>query len=255
MMIIDQILGSYPSIIQQGGPDMIAIRRGRDRGETRLDWLDSRHSFAFGEYRDPRHPGFRALRVLNEDRVAPGSGFGEHGHRDAEILTVPLAGAIEHRDSVGNRAVIRAGDVQRMTAGRGVLHSEWNPGDEEAWFLQVWLRPEREGLQPGYEERRFPFTEAISGLWLLASRDGREGSLTVHADADVWLARLRTGETREVKLRPGRHAWLQVTRGSVGLRGKEDVRLEAGDGAAASELDVLALRGQDAAELLIFDLA
>jgi hypothetical protein len=234
---------------------MIAIRRSENRGTTRLDWLDSRHSFAFGEYRDPRHPGFRSLRVLNEDRVAPGSGFGQHGHRDAEILTVPLAGAVEHRDSQGSHAVIRPGDVQRMTAGTGVVHSEWNPGDHEAWFLQVWLLPERTGLRPGYEERRFPFAEADSGLWLLASRDGRDGSLTVHADADVWLARLRAGETRELKLRPGRHAWLQVTRGAVAPTQQEDVRLAAGDGAALSDLAVLTLRGEQPAEILVFELA
>ena len=227
---------------------MIALRPAEERGHTRLSWLDSRHSFSFDRYYDPRHMGFRVLRVINEDRVDPGQGFGTHPHRDMEILTFVLEGALEHKDSLGNGSVIRPGDVQRMTAGTGISHSEFNPSrTEPVHFLQVWILPERPGLEPSYEQRSFP----AAGLRLVGSLDGREGSVRIHQDVLVYVARLSPGEEVVHALAPGRHAWIQMTRGAAQVNG---TRLGAGDGAALSEERSVTLRGVDGAEALVFDL-
>jgi len=227
---------------------MIALRPAEERGHTRLSWLDSRHSFSFDRYYDPRHMGFRVLRVINEDRVDPGQGFGTHPHRDMEILTFVLEGVLEHKDSLGSGSVIRPGDVQRMTAGTGISHSEFNPsGTEPVHFLQVWILPEQPGLEPSYEQRSFP----AAGLRLVGSRDGREGSVRIHQDVLVYVARLSPGEDVVHALAPGRHAWIQMARGAAQVNG---TRLGAGDGAALSEERSVTLRGVDGAEALVFDL-
>ena len=227
---------------------MIALRPAEERGHTRLSWLDSRHSFSFDRYYDPRHMGFRVLRVINEDRVDPGQGFGTHPHRDMEILTFVLEGVLEHKDSLGSGSVIRPGDVQRMTAGTGISHSEFNPSrTEPVHFLQVWILPEQPGLEPSYEQRSFP----AAGLRLVGSRDGREGSVRIHQDVLVYVARLSPGEEVVHALAPGRHAWIQMARGAAQVNG---TRLGAGDGAALSEERSVTLRGVDDAEALVFDL-
>ena len=234
---------------------MITLRPASTRGRTRAAWLDGRHSFSFGDYHDPAHMGFRALRVINEDRVTPAGGFDTHGHRDMEILTWVLAGTLQHQDSLGNGAPIRAGELQRMTAGTGVLHSELNPSDDEpVHLLQIWILPERRGLPPGYEQRSFA---DATGLVLLASRDARAGSVTLHQDADVYLARPGDGEALELRLRPGRGAWVQVARGTLALRAGDGAPLElsAGDGAAVDDVTRLQLIGRGKAEALVFDLA
>src|SRR5438067_2753920 len=174
---------------------MITLRPAEARGRTALDWLDSRHTFSFSDYYDPEQMGFRSLRVINDDRVAPGGGFGTHGHRDMEILTYVLEGALEHRDSLGTGSVIRRGDLQRMSAGTGIRHSEFNPSPSEpVHFLQIWLLPERSGLRPGYEQKTFPDAEKRGRLRLVAARDGREGAVTIHQDVDLYAALLASGE-------------------------------------------------------------
>ena len=231
---------------------MIEIRRAKDRGRTDWGWLDSRHTFAFGEYRDPAHMGFRALRVLNDDRVAPGQGFGAHGHRDMEILSYVLAGALEHKDSAGGGGVIRPGEIQLMRAGTGVMHSEFNHSKTEpVHFLQIWILPGRNGLPPAYAQKAFDRAEAGRGFALLASPDGREESLRIDPDAEVWVAEIGAGDRRELPLRPGRHAWVHVARGSVSLAGKA---LREGDGAGASGEERLSFSGDGSAEILVFDL-
>ena len=232
---------------------MITLRPANERGRTAIDWLDSRHSFSFGDYYDPAHLGFRSLRVINDDRVAPGGGFGRHPHRNMEIVTYVLEGALEHRDSLGTGSVIRAGDVQRMTAGTGIYHSEFNPSDAEpVHFLQIWLLPEELNLRPGYEQRSAAELAAGGPLRLLASRDGRDGSLTVHQDVDLFAARVGAGEAVTHRLRPGRGAWVQVTRGAVELNGWA---LRPGDGAAVEDDAELRLSATEPAEALVFDLA
>jgi hypothetical protein len=232
---------------------MIEIRRSGDRGHTKLEWLDSRHTFSFGDYHDPQHMGFSDLRVINEDRVAPGAGFPTHSHRDMEIVTYVLEGALAHKDSTGASSVIRVGDVQRMSAGTGISHSENNASQTEpVHFLQIWIMPNETGLKPGYEQRSFDL-EKSSGSWVLvAAQDARGGALRVHQDAELSLAVLPKGKDLTYSLKPGRRAWLQVARGAVTLNG---MSLNAGDGAAISEEEVLAVRAAEAAELLIFDLA
>jgi redox-sensitive bicupin YhaK (pirin superfamily) len=198
--------------------------------------------------------GFRQLRVINEDRVRPGRGFATHGHRDMEIVTWVLSGALAHRDSLGNGSTIRPGDAQRMSAGTGIEHSEYNASQSEpVHFLQIWIRPEREGLAPGYEQRAIPIADRAGGLVLLASRDGREGSIHVHQDASVWASRLPSGARVEHALAPGRHAWLQVARGRVDLGGGR-LELGPGDGLAASDERALAISAREDAEILLFDL-
>lgn len=232
---------------------MLTVRRSSERGHFDHGWLDTYHTFSFAGYHDPRHMGFRALRVINEDRVAPGRGFGTHPHEDMEIVTYVLSGALAHRDSLGTGSTIRPGELQRMTAGTGITHSEFNASREEPVHLyQIWLLPEREGLEPGYEQRAFPDAERADRLRLVASPDGRDGSLTIRQDARLYLATL--GADREVAHAPapGRHAWLQVLRGRVDLNGR---RLDAGDGAAASDEPALTIRSDGPSEVLLFDLA
>lgn len=232
---------------------MITLRPASERGTTDAGWLDSRHTFSFADYRDPAHEGFRALRVVNDDRVAPGSGFPTHPHRDMEIVSYVLDGALEHSDSMGTGSVIRPGDVQRMSAGTGVTHSEWNGSKSEpVHFLQIWIFPERKGLRPGYEQVTFPPESLRDRLQLVASRDGRDGSVTIHQDAALYVAKLSPGAKVRHDIAPGRHAWVQVARGAVQLNGKG---LGEGDGAAASEESLLELAGVSGAEVLVFDLA
>jgi redox-sensitive bicupin YhaK (pirin superfamily) len=232
---------------------MITVRPAVQRGRFRLDWLDSRHSFSFGEYRDPAHMGFGALRVINDDRVAPGGGFGTHAHRDMEIITYPLAGALEHQDSLGTRSVIRPGEVQRMTAGTGVRHSEHNASQTEpVHFLQIWVIPERPGLEPGYEQKAFPAADRRDRLLLVAAGDGREGAVTIHQDVDVRAALLAPDGRCSHAFATGRRGWLQVARGAVEADG---IRLDEGDGAAIEEASLVTITGLEEAELLLFDLA
>ncbi len=231
---------------------MISVRRAGERGHENYGWLDTQHTFSFGEYYDQRHMGFRALRVINEDRVKPESGFGTHSHRDMEIVSYVLGGELAHEDSLGTGSVIRPGDVQRMSAGTGVTHSEWNHSKTEpVHFLQIWLLPERRGLAPSYEQKTIPPAEAQNRLRLVASRDGRDGSVTVHQDAEIHVARLDAGREVAHPLGAGRHAWVQVARGAVEVNG---TALAAGDGAQVSDEPALALRAGDDAEVLVFDL-
>ncbi|HXV21030.1 MAG TPA: pirin family protein [Desulfuromonadales bacterium] len=231
---------------------MITLRKSAERGHFRADWLDSRHSFSFDTYHDPAHMGFRTLRVINEDRVAPGAGFPLHPHRDMEIVTFILAGALEHRDDLGHREIIHAGEVQRITAGTGIRHSEANPSaTAEVHLLQIWLLPEEKGLAPSYETRRFDALDGNS-LRLLASRDGRGGSAVIHQDVSLYAGALAAGSRLEHLLLPGRHAWLQVTGGELTLNG---IPLAAGDGAAASAESELELAAFSETAFLLFDLA
>ena len=235
---------------------MIIVRPSSARGRTRLDWLDSRHTFSFGGYFDPQFVGFRSLRVINDDRVKPGGGFGTHPHRDMEILSLVLDGALEHRDSLGHGSVIRKDDVQRMTAGTGVSHSEFNPSaTDPVHFLQIWILPERPGLTPGYEQKTFPEADRRNALRLVASRDGSGGSLTVHRDVAVLLGHLDAGGSLAFPTAPGRHAWVHVFRGHIAVNG---TMLVAGDGAASSDEASLEVKAPDTegdAGFLIFDLA
>jgi redox-sensitive bicupin YhaK (pirin superfamily) len=227
---------------------MIEIRAAESRGRTRLGWLDSHHAFSFGQYRDPSRMGFRALRVVNDDWIAPASGFGMHPHRDMEILSFVSRGALEHRDSMGHGAVIGAAEVQRMTAGTGVLHSEFNPSEEEPTrILQVWIEPEVPGLEPSWEQRAFG-----DGWQLVASGDAREGSLRIHQDASVYRGRLAADQVIRHELAPGRHAWLQVARGEVAVG---ESRLRSGDAAAVRDESAVIVRPVTASEVLLFDLA
>jgi redox-sensitive bicupin YhaK (pirin superfamily) len=232
---------------------MNEVRPGNARGYADHGWLKSFHSFSFADYFDPEHVEFGALRVINEDRVAPGQGFPTHSHRDMEIITYVLQGALEHRDSTGNGSVIRPGDVQRMSAGTGISHSEYNHSQTmPVHFLQIWIQPEERGLAPGYEQRSFA-PEQLRGQWrLIAARDGREGAVVVRQDVDVLAARLEPGEQIAYRLRPGRHAWVQVASGGATLNG---MALEEGDGAAVSEVAALDLMAVDGSEVLLFDLA
>jgi redox-sensitive bicupin YhaK (pirin superfamily) len=231
---------------------MITRRPADERGHANHGWLDTYHSFSFGEYLDPQQMGFRALRVINEDFVEPSRGFGMHPHADMEILTVVLEGALEHRDSLGNGSVIRPGDIQRMTAGTGIRHSEFNPSDEErVHLLQIWILPETRGLTPSYAEATFPAEERRGRLRLLASREGREGSVSMNRDVDLLGAVLEPGEAVTHDLRPGRFAWIQVARGAIDVNG---TKLEAGDGAAVEAEERLEIRAESPSEVLLFDL-
>jgi redox-sensitive bicupin YhaK (pirin superfamily) len=232
---------------------MMVIRRGDERGRTEIDWLDSRHTFSFGDYHDPQAMGFRVMRVLNDDRVTPGAGFPTHAHRDMEIVTVVVDGALEHRDSLGTGSVIRRGDVQRMSAGTGIRHSEFNASKTEpVRFLQIWILPERAGLAPGYEQKTFPPAESRGRLRLVAARDGRDGAVTIHQDADIHVAVLDEGVEAKHPLRRGRFAWVQVTRGEVSVNGET---LSEGDGLALAEVDAVELASRaDGTELLLFEM-
>jgi redox-sensitive bicupin YhaK (pirin superfamily) len=232
---------------------MFQVRPAAERGHADHGWLESFHSFSFADYYDPAHMGFRALRVINEDRVAPGRGFGTHGHRDMEIVSYVLDGALEHQDSIGTGSVIRPGEVQRMTAGTGVRHSEKNPSATElVHFLQIWLLPSRPGLTPSYEQKAFPAAEKRGRLRLVASADGRDGSVTIHTGAELFAGLFDGSESAELALAPGRHGWVQVARGSIRVNGAE---LGAGDGAALSDERFVRLDGGSGAEVLVFDLA
>ncbi len=232
---------------------MIKIRSGQTRGHSRHEWLDSYHTFSFADYHDPTHMGFGHLRVINEDRVQPSAGFPTHGHRDMEIISYPVAGALEHRDSMGNGTVIHVGDVQRMSAGTGVRHSEFNPSaDVPVHFLQIWILPRENGLPPSYEQRHFPPQELDRRLCLVASGDGRDDSLLVHQDVALYAARLHDGDSVRHSLAPGRRAYLQVVRGSVRAGGEP---LSAGDGAEVTGERELVLESTGGAEVLLFDLA
>ncbi|HTJ41022.1 MAG TPA: pirin family protein [Kofleriaceae bacterium] len=232
---------------------MIAVRRSRERGTTSLGWLYSRHSFSFGDYRDPAHMGFRTLRVINEDRVVPGAGFGAHGHQNMEIVSYVLEGALEHKDSTGIGSVVRAGDVQRMTAGRGVMHSEVNASPTApVHFLQIWIVPDRANLSPSYEQVHVPDEEKRGGFRLVASRDGGAGIVCVHQDVAIYAAMLDVGQTAEIAIAPERHAWVQIARGAVELAG--ELR-KAGDGVAFSGEPLVRVTATKPAEVLVFDLA
>ena len=232
---------------------MIRIRRAAERGRFDHGWLDTRHTFSFGRYYDPRFMGFRALRVINEDWVKPGRGFGAHPHDNMEIVTLVLEGELEHRDSLGHGGTIRPGELQRMTAGTGIVHSEANPSSRDVVHLyQIWMLPEREGLEPSYEQRSFQDDGRHNRLRLVASADGREGSLTIRQDASLHLGSLDAGQGVSHDLAPGRHAWLQVLRGSPRVNGHD---LAEGDGVALSEEARLSIEADQASDVLVFDLA
>jgi redox-sensitive bicupin YhaK (pirin superfamily) len=232
---------------------MIRVRKAAERGHFDHGWLDTYHTFSFADYYDPAHMGFRSLRVINDDRVAPGQGFGMHGHRDMEIVTYVLEGALEHKDSLGTGSIIRAGELQRMTAGTGVRHSEFNPSDREWVHLyQIWLLPERKGLKPSYEELALPEEEKRGRFRLVASPQGGEGSLTIHQDARLYLASLLPGQAVAHGIERGRAAWLQVLQGRVQLFGND---LVAGDGAAITDENTVAVQAAVPSEVLLFDLA
>ena len=232
---------------------MMKIRKANERGHAEHGWLDSYHTFSFADYYDPAHMGFRALRVINEDRVTAGQGFGKHSHRDMEIISYVLEGALEHKDSMGTGAVIRPGDVQRMSAGTGVTHSEFNASKTEGvHFLQIWLMPDRRNIAPSYEQKTFSRADKAGRLRLVASPDGRDGSVTIHTDATLWAGVFEAGTTAEKVIAPGRHAWAHVVRGKLRINGNE---LAAGDALAMSGEPLIRIEGLDAAELLVFDLA
>jgi redox-sensitive bicupin YhaK (pirin superfamily) len=231
---------------------MITIRRAADRGHADHGWLNTYHTFSFSSYRDPQHVHFRSLRVMNEDVVATGQGFGTHPHENMEIVTYVLEGALEHKDSMGNGEVLRPGEFQRMSAGTGITHSEFNPSpDEPVHLYQIWLFPERKGIEPSYEQKRFFEEERRNRLRLVASRDAAEGSLRIHQDARIYLSSLDEGKSVSHSLADGRHAWLQVLRGSVSLNGQE---LQTSDGAAVSDESLLTIQASGPAEVMLFDL-
>jgi redox-sensitive bicupin YhaK (pirin superfamily) len=232
---------------------MINIRPSHERGGGDFGWLKTHHTFSFDQYHDPRFMGFRSLRVINEDWVQGGHGFPMHPHRDMEIITYVLDGALEHKDSMGNGSTIRPGDGQRMSAGTGVRHSEANSSTTEAaHLLQIWILPDRRGHEPGYEQKEFPEVEKRGTLRLIASPDGKDGSVTIHQDAKLYVSLLKPGQEVKHELASGRYAWLQVARGAVELNGKG---LKQGDGAAISDEQKLAIKGTEDAEVLLFDLA
>jgi redox-sensitive bicupin YhaK (pirin superfamily) len=234
---------------------MLTIRKADDRGHFDFGWLDTRHTFSFGEYHDPEHMGFRALRVINEDVVRGGGGFGTHPHRDMEIVTYVLSGALAHKDSMGNGSSIRPDDVQRMSAGTGVTHSEHNASaSDPVHLLQIWILPAKNGTAPSYEQRAFPASEKSGKLRLVGAQDGRDGAVTIHQDVALYASLLAPGERVEHTLAPGRHAWVQVVGGRVTVNGQA---LGTGDGAAISDeaTVAVAVAGVDDSEILLFDLA
>lgn len=232
---------------------MLQVRKASERGHFDHGWLNTYHTFSFADYHDPRYMGFRSLRVMNEDRVAAGQGFGTHGHRDMEIVTYVLGGALEHQDSMGNGEVLSPGEFQRMSAGTGIMHSEFNPSQSEpVHFYQIWLLPDRRGLVPSYEQKRFSEDERRNRLRLVASPDGAEGSLSVHQDARIYLASLAGGKSAEHVLDAGRHAWLQVLRGEISLNA---MSLGTSDGVAVSDERQLSVAAKGEAEIMLFDLA
>jgi len=232
---------------------MITVLPSSKRFHSEAGWLDSRHTFSFADHYDPERLGFRSLRVINDDRVEPARGFGSHSHRDMEIITYVLEGELAHKDSMGNGSVIRPGDVQRMSAGTGVVHSESNPSRSvPVHFLQIWIVPDRPGHSPGYEQKAFSEADRRGKLRLVASPDGRDGSVSVHQDASVYAGLLGPGDRAAHQVRPGRHSWVHVARGSIDLNGQT---LREGDGAAVSDEERLDLTAKDNSEVLLFDLA
>ena len=235
---------------------MIATRKSAQRGHFDFGWLDTRHAFSFGEYHDPSHMGFRSLRVINEDRVQPGRGFGNHGHRDMEILSYVLSGELSHKDSRGNTGVIRNGDVQRMSAGTGIMHSEFNASvAEPVHFLQIWIQPDKPGIAPRYEDRSFPIEKGRNRLCLIASPDGAEGSLSIQQDARAYAAVLDAGTEVSLEVAEGRGVWVQAARGGIRIEAGEAADLEAGDGAAVEGERKVVLKAETDAEVMVFDLA
>jgi quercetin 2,3-dioxygenase len=232
---------------------MINLRKAGQRGHFDHGWLNTYHTFSFASYYDPDHMGFRSLRVMNEDRVKPGMGFGMHGHQDMEILTYVLEGGLAHKDSLGNGAVLRPGELQRMSAGTGIRHSEFNPSkDEPVHFNQIWMLPDADGLTPRYEQRKYSDAERSGKLKLVAAKDAKDGALAIHQNAQVYSALLAPGEKASYTLAPARHAWVQVARGAVKINGES---MQAGDGAAVSQETLVELEAQDASDILLFDLA
>jgi hypothetical protein len=232
---------------------MLNVRKADERGHADHGWLDSHHTFSFADYYDPAHMGFRALRVINDDTVAPGRGFGAHPHRDMEIISYVLEGALAHKDSMGTGSVIEPGDVQRMSAGTGVVHSEFNASKQDpVHFLQIWLVPAKRGIKPGYEQKRFTREDKQGRLRLVASPDARDGSITIHTDAQIYAGLFDAGQRAEHALAAGRHAWIHVARGKVSANGHE---LGAGDGLAISDESRIAIEGIAGGEVLLFDLA
>jgi redox-sensitive bicupin YhaK (pirin superfamily) len=232
---------------------MITIRRAEDRGHADHGWLNSYHTFSFAGYRDPQHMGFRSLRVINEDRVAAGQGFGTHGHADMEIVSYVLDGELEHADSMGNGKVLRPGEFQRITAGTGITHSEFNPSSDSAThFYQIWILPERKGFEPSYEQKAFSPEGRKNRLQLVASRSGDEGSLVIHQDAKIYLADLSGDQVVKSTISIGRHMWIQVLRGAVRVNGE---LLQTSDAAAISDEGHVTLRSEVPTELMLFDLA
>jgi hypothetical protein len=231
---------------------MLTLRSRDQRGHANHGWLDTYHTFSFADYHDPAHMGFSVLRVINDDRVAAGAGFGMHPHRDMEIVTVVLDGTLEHRDSMGNVAQIKPGEVQRMSAGTGVLHSEYNPSKTEpVHLLQIWLLPAKEGVTPSYEQKNFPRAERLGAFRLVAAPDGAEGAVSINQDARLYLAALEPGQAATLSLKPGRKAFVHVATGKVRLNGQP---LEGGDGARLQDEREVRLEGLDAADVLVFDL-
>jgi quercetin 2,3-dioxygenase len=232
---------------------VIQVRKAAERGHFKQDWLDTYHTFSFDRYYDPKYMGFRDLRVINEDRVAAGGGFPTHPHRDMEIITYILDGALQHRDSMGTGSIIRPGDVQRMSAGTGVTHSEFNASQSEpVHLLQIWIIPERKGLEPSYEQKAFDREQVKGRLRLVASNHPRDGAIRIHQSAELYAGILEPGDVAHYEMQPKRYAWLQVARGSINLNGKD---LHAGDGAAIWEESSLEILGKSDSEILLFDLA
>jgi len=232
---------------------MITFRDRMARGQTRTGWLDSRHTFSFANYHDPAHTGFRSLRVINEDRVIPGAGFPSHSHRDMEIISFVLKGALEHKDSLGNGTVIRPGEVQRMSAGTGIVHSEFNPSKTEpVHFLQIWITPDHTRLPPSYEQKAFPIDERRGRMRLVAAPDGRDGAISLHQEARLFIANLGPGERADYEVEPGRGIWLQLARGIIALNGTE---MREGDGAAVEDEPTIEIEAETDTELLVFDVA
>lgn len=232
---------------------MITVRKAEERGHFNFGWLNTYHTFSFGDYFDPRHMGFRSLRVINEDWVKPSVGFPTHPHRDMEIITYILEGALEHRDSMGTGSVIRPGEVQRMSAGTGVTHSERNPSkDEQVHLLQIWIMPDKRNYRPSYEQKAYADEEKRGRLRLIASPDGKDDSVTIHQDARVYASLVEPGQEVTHRLEPNRHAWVQVARGAVEING---TRLNQSDGAAISNEESLVIKGTEPSEILLFDMA
>ena len=231
---------------------MIQIRKANQRGHANHDWLDTYHTFSFADYYDPKQMGFRALRVINEDFIDGGNGFPTHGHKNMEIITYVISGAIEHRDTLGNTGLIRPGDVQRMSAGTGISHSEKNGlENEKTHLLQIWILPEKEGLAPGYEQKSFETAWEKENFLLLASKNGEQGAVSLNQDVKMYAGKFRMGETRELALKPGRHVWIQMIEGTLGINGET---LQKSDGAALSEVNSVQLTAKADSHFIVFDL-